>query len=262
MQSERGGHNLNPPPSNDPAHLPRAHTSISKEIAEDPLMRDWIAFICSECWPAAARTVDAMTKWPASDHSGWVLANDATLPVSLELPKYPECLQRLPGAMQIAEQKEGRHPAHMIKDLDWNGVQTFVDVGGAHGSVSAEVVRRIPHVKCIVQDIPPVLASAQAPPDTVGRLEYMPYDFFSPQVVKGAEIYFFRWIFHDWSDEYAVRILRALIPALKKGARVVAHDNLLPEPGTLSPYQERPLRYASDPNSRILLIYAGFWIWV
>ena len=70
----------------------------------------------------------------------------------------------------------------------------------------------------------------------------MAHDFNTPQPVKGADIYFFRWIFHDWSDKYVIKVLRALIPALKKGARIVANDKLLPEPGGLSPYQEQALR--------------------
>ena len=231
-------------------HEPRkgyvAHTSISRQIADNPLLRDWIAFMCNECWRAAPRIVDAMTKWPASKepgHTAWVLANNASAPLTQEIFNYPERLQRIPGAMQIAGQHEGFHPSHLINDLDWTGVQTFVDMGGAHGAVSIEVVRRVPSVKCIVQDMAPIVASATAPADMAGRLEFMPHDFFGPQVVKGADIYFFRWIFHDWSDKYAVRILQNLIPALKRGARIVANDNLLPEPGLLSPYQERPLRY-------------------
>ena len=230
-------------------HEPRkgyvAHTSLSKPLAEDVAMRDYISFLCSECWRAAPRVVDAMVKWPISEEgsqTGWALANDSDESIIQELTKYPERLVRGPGFLQIMEQSEGLHPKHMIGGIDWTGVLNFVDVGGAHGSVSVEVVRRVPQVKCVVQDIPPVIASAKAPPDISGRLEFMPHDFFKPQPVKGADIYYLRWIIHNWSDKYAIRILQSLIPALKQGARVIANENLLPEPGSLSPYQERPMR--------------------
>ncbi|EME44652.1 hypothetical protein DOTSEDRAFT_24658 [Dothistroma septosporum NZE10] len=49
----------------------------------------------------------------------------------------------------------------------------------------------------------------------------MPHDFFSEQYVKNADVYFFRFIFHNLADKYAVKILHALIPALKAGARIV-----------------------------------------
>jgi len=39
-----------------------------------------------------------------------------------------------------------------------------------------------------------------------------------------------------------VQILRALIPALKKGAKVVINDGTLPEPGTAGYVEERAIR--------------------
>jgi len=51
--------------------------------------------------------------------------------------------------------------------------------------------------------------------------------------VKGADVYFFRLIFHDWPDEQCIQILRNLVPALKSGARILICDQLIPEPGTV-----------------------------
>lgn len=70
----------------------------------------------------------------------------------------------------------------------------------------------------------------------------MPYDFFTEQPVKDADVYFFRWIFHNWSDKYCIKILQGLVPALKKGARIVINDNVLPEPGILPMWREEKLR--------------------
>jgi hypothetical protein len=46
---------------------------------------------------------------------------------------------------------------------------------------------------------------------------------FDPQPVT-ADIYMLKWILHDWPDVESLAILRALIPALKPGARVVFID--------------------------------------
>ena len=208
-------------------------------------MQDWIFFMCTEAWRSAPRLVDAMIKWPDSQEpaeTAWALANNATAPLPQEIFKYPDRVQRIPGAMQMAEQGDGLEPKHFVNAFDWTGIKTFVDVGGAHGSVSFEVARKVPSVKCIVQDLPLILSTAKAPADVEQRIEYMPHDFHTPQPVKGADIYFFRWIYHNWSDKYAISILKNLIPALKKGAKIVANEFLLPEPGVLSPYQERTLR--------------------
>ena len=225
-----------------------AHTAISKQIAESPLIRDWIFFHCIEQWRAAPYVVDAMIKWPGSEEpgqTGWALANNSgETPLFIEVPtKYPERLQRMPGAMQMSEQGDGLGTGYFIDAFDWTGVATFVDVGGAHGSMSIDVARKVPSVgKCIVQDLPFVISTAQLPTDLATRVQLTAHDFFTPQPVKGAEVYFFRWIYHNWSDKYAVMILQNLVPALKKGAKVVANEFLLPEPGMLSPYQEQPIR--------------------
>lgn len=58
-------------------------------------------------------------------------------------------------------------------------------------------------------------------------------DMFEEQELKGADVDLMRFVLHGWPDEYCVRILKAMVPALKKGARVVVQDHMLPEPGTL-----------------------------
>jgi hypothetical protein len=55
-------------------------------------------------------------------------------------------------------------------------------------------------------------------------------------------VYFFRWIIHNYSTQYAVKILRNLIPALKPGARVVINDHCLRQPGSETPWDEKLMR--------------------
>lgn len=69
------------------------------------------------------------------------------------------------------------------------------------------------------------------------------HDFLSMQPVKGADVYFFRFIFHNWRDPYCVRILQALMPALKPGAQILINDTALPELGEMSSLEERTLRH-------------------
>lgn len=71
----------------------------------------------------------------------------------------------------------------------------------------------------------------------------MPYDFLAQtQPVRDADVYFFRWILHNWSDKYCMLILRNLIPALKPGALVIVADNVLPPPGVLPRWREERVR--------------------
>ncbi len=101
-----------------------------------------------------------------------------------------------------------------------------------------------PALKLIVQDRPDVIEAAkesELPKDLIGKVEFMAHDFFTEQPVE-ADVYLFRYIFHNWPDAYAVKILRQLVPVLRPGVRVVVNDHLLPEPNTASLTTEREVR--------------------
>ena len=86
-------------------------------------------------------------------------------------------------------------------------------------------------------------AEQTVPQELSPRIQFMPLDFIKDlQPVKNADVYFFRWIFHDWSEKYSKTILENLIPALKPGARIVIMDNVLPPPGAIPNWQEERLR--------------------
>ena len=85
------------------------------------------------------------------------------------------------------------------------------------------------------------MAKATPPSGLEDRISFMAHDFFTPQPIT-ADVYFFRFIFHDWPDKYGISILQNLVPALKPGARVLINEFCLPEPGMISAYKERVLR--------------------
>jgi hypothetical protein len=55
-------------------------------------------------------------------------------------------------------------------------------------------------------------------------------------------VYFFRWIIHNYSTPFAVKILKNLIPALKPGARIVINDHCLRKAGQEDPWDETVMR--------------------
>jgi len=70
----------------------------------------------------------------------------------------------------------------------------------------------------------------------------MVHDFFTPQPVKYADVYLYRWIFHNWSDAKCIEILQNAVPALKPGARILVNDGCLPQPGSVRWKEERMAR--------------------
>jgi 6-hydroxytryprostatin B O-methyltransferase len=61
------------------------------------------------------------------------------------------------------------------------------------------------------------------------RMDFQEHDFFKPQRVE-ADVYFFRHILHDWPDTECIKIIQALLPSLKDGARVLISEGIMPEP--------------------------------
>ena len=78
------------------------------------------------------------------------------------------------------------------------------------------------------------------------NIQFQKHDFFTPQIAKGADVYIYRWIFHNWGDDESVKILQAAIPALKSGAKILINDGCLPVPGTGHLSEEKASRYASS----------------
>lgn len=120
----------------------------------------------------------------------------------------------------------------------------LAQVGGSQGFVCVALARKFPSISFIVQDLQPVITEAQAniPSDVESRVSFIAHDFLTQQPVLGADVYFFRWIFHNWSDKYSIKILRSLIPALKPGAKIIISDAVLPGPGEIPKGLEARMR--------------------
>lgn len=128
---------------------------------------------------------------------------------------------------------------------DWKslGEAQVVDVGGARGHFAMALARRYSQLRIIVQDMAKVIENANAG-EVAERVRFLAHNLFDPQPIR-ADVYFFRWIFHNWSDVYCIRILKAQLPALKPGARLVIQEVFMPEPGSLAYWNERDIRYVA-----------------
>lgn len=93
------------------------------------------------------------------------------------------------------------------------------DLSTAHSSFSL-----------VVQDLPRVIDVAQeANRDSgFGNVAYQAHNFFHKQPVESADVYFLRHIFHNHPDKECVEILKALLPALKTGSRVLVSEYIVP----------------------------------
>ena len=197
--------------------------------------------ILEEFWPGATRVVEAMEKWPGSEepvHTGLSVANGETKHLFTVLGADKARMERFGRAMASLSAGEGFEIGHLVTGYDWKQFEgqqgTVVDVGGSLGFASVALAEAYPGLKFVVQDLEKVYAGSdpqsKLPESVKGQIEFMAQDFFVENKVKGADVYLIRWCLHNWSDKYAIKILRALVPALKKGARIVVNDGVSPEP--------------------------------
>ena len=174
------------------------------------------------------------------------MANETTLPFYEYLEQHPERAKRFSGAMSSA----GTSGLQSLADgFSWSSLPTnglVIDLGGSQGHVSAFLAEKFHSLRFLVQDLPEVISGMKStyriPEILKERVTLMAHDFFEVQQVRDVDVVIIRYVFHNWSDDYCVKILRNLILLLKKGARIVVQDHLLPEPGTLSLLEERRIR--------------------
>ncbi|KAF2805109.1 S-adenosyl-L-methionine-dependent methyltransferase [Mytilinidion resinicola] len=226
-----------------PDHV--AHTAASWLLVEDSRVRDLSGIICDERFPASARVVDALMMYgqPQSPaESGFSLANQTKRGLYEELKHFPARQARWTLAMSAMAQKIDFDYILENFPLRSNETATVVDVGGGNGTISLGLARRLPNATFLVQDAPDVIHDAKVPEDLQSRIMYQAYNFFQPQPVSGARVYYFRNVFHNWPDDTCVQILKNHVGIMEGHTILVIDDFALHEPLTVSPYEERRRR--------------------
>ncbi|KAI3320974.1 S-adenosyl-L-methionine-dependent methyltransferase [Xylariaceae sp. AK1471] len=112
----------------------------------------------------------------------------------------------------------------VLNSYEWEkaGKATVVDIGGSAGHDAALLARKFPDLKLIVQDMAMVkpVFDADLPADIQDRVSFVEHDMYQPQPTQ-ADIYMLKLILHDNPEPEAIKILKALTPALLPGSRVV-----------------------------------------
>lgn len=226
------------------------HNAASAQLATTTL-HDWLGFTTEELSPAALHVADSLERFPAADtpaQSAFALAHggDGDSDLFALLVAEPARLARFTTAMDWTMNVPGMEPWRTAAGLPWGDAaacpRVVVDVGGGAGFLCKALLDRFPAIEtAVVEDLPPVAEqgardmAAGGDGDDDGnrfgaRLRFQPYSFFDEQSVRGADVYLWRCVLHDWPDRYAVQLLRNQIPALKTGARLLFNERCLQAP--------------------------------
>ncbi|KAI1156346.1 S-adenosyl-L-methionine-dependent methyltransferase [Nemania diffusa] len=107
----------------------------------------------------------------------------------------------------------------------------LVDVAGGRGHDLMDFLAKYPDEPgpFVLQDQKPVLESALS---LSPKIEKQVFDLFADSPVKGARIYFLKFILHDYVDEQCIQILKNVKASMVKGhSYLVINDFILPDTG-------------------------------
>ncbi|MCJ1437024.1 hypothetical protein MMC27_006409 [Xylographa pallens] len=118
----------------------------------------------------------------------------------------------------------------LLTDLTDSGDDVLmVDIGGGNGHDLETFLARFPqsHGHLILQDLPGTISNLKG----LGEgIKAMSYDFFLPQPVKGARVYFTHFVMHNWPDDKCREMLCNLMSAMKPGySKIVLNETVLPD---------------------------------
>lgn len=191
----------------------------------------------------------------------WAWLEEGTTPVELEQHHSGKGTYSGPFGPDVAEKVKQRRPDEQVRrpeldvfglamlgggvvlgsahlyDFPWDtlGDAQLIDVGGGVGGFCLQLSHIYPQLRFVIQDRAPALEQAQKEiwprenPNALksGRVQFQPHDFFEPNPVQGADVYWLRYILHDWSDDYCIRILKAIRASMRPNSRLLICDQVM-----------------------------------
>jgi hypothetical protein len=125
----------------------------------------------------------------------------------------------------------------VVGSYDFSRARHVVDVGGGYGMLLSRILGAAPQARGTLFDQPNVVTQAKVALGNLGlaaRCEVMGGDFFA-SVPGNGDLYVLKHILHDWDDERAGRILKAVAGAMSPGAKLLVIEQGIAEPGIPNP---------------------------
>jgi hypothetical protein len=118
------------------------------------------------------------------------------------------------------------HISAVIPAYDFSRFDTVADIGGGRGHLLAAVLASAPDVKGVLFDQPHVVAGAALVAS--GRVTLQGGSFFE-DALPVADGYLLMEVIHDWADEEALIILKAVRRAAPANARLLLIEAIIPD---------------------------------
>ncbi|KAM0648256.1 hypothetical protein ACHAO3_006919 [Verticillium nonalfalfae] len=166
-------------------------------------------------------------------------------------------------------------PEHAIFSLAMVGGGRVFGRAHLHGGFCLQLSHLYPDLKFVLQDRGPAIDKAQNdvwPRENpaalaAGRIRFVVHDFFEKNPVPEADVYWLRYVLHDWSDDYCVRILSGIRQSMGPRSRILICDQVMntthgcsdlpPAPQPLLPNWGYYTRYSHQRDLAMMAIING-----
>lgn len=103
----------------------------------------------------------------------------------------------------------------------------FVDVGGGRGQKCIQLLEKYSNLmgRVVLQDLPEAVDDMEP----IEGIKVVAQDFFKPQAVKGARIYYLRHVLHDWPENGCIEILKNIAEAMGADSKILLDEVVLPD---------------------------------
>jgi O-methyltransferase domain len=118
----------------------------------------------------------------------------------------------------------------IIAAYDFSTFKSITDVGGGEGSLLAAILRTTSSIRCVLFDLPHVVATAKEAADRDERAvgyQLIGGSFFDP-LPAGADVYVLKKVVMDWDDERAIAILTNCRAAMPRSGRILVIEPIVP----------------------------------
>ena len=143
----------------------------------------------------------------------------------------PEETERFIRAMDSLTRARG-DPVYVADRLDLSRVTRLGDIGGGPGTYSVAMLRRWPHLRAAIYDLPATLEVArrilrEREPAALERIDLVRFDYLYDEIPARCDALFMSNIIHSEDESDVAQIFRKCFRGLESGGLLIVKDHIM-----------------------------------